>query len=144
MAVADLTGDGIPDIVTANAFDNTVSVLMGIGNGTFQPQQTFAVGSRPYSVAVADLTGDGNPDIVTTNYLGNSLSVLLNDGDGTFAAQQTIATDVVAGADRGGGRQRRRPARPGHRQQLRQRRPACCWAWVTAPSSRPRPAAASG
>ena len=56
VAVADLTGDGMPDIVTANAYDNTVSVLMGNGNGTFQPQQTYAVGSRPYSVAV------GRPD----------------------------------------------------------------------------------
>ncbi len=74
----------MPDIITANAASNTVSVLMGNGNGTFRPAQTYAVGSRPYSVAVADLTGDGEPDIVTTNYGGNSVSVLLNNGDGTF------------------------------------------------------------
>ena len=92
VAVGDLTGDGMPDIVTANAYDSTVSVLMGNGNGTFQPQQTFAVGSRPYSVALADLTGDGRLDIVTTNYGSNSVSVLLNNGDGTFGNQQTFAT----------------------------------------------------
>jgi hypothetical protein len=51
VAVADLTGDGIPDIVTANYGDNTVSVLPGTGNGTFLPQEVFAVGEKPYSVA---------------------------------------------------------------------------------------------
>ena len=64
----------------------------GNGNGTFQPQQTYAVGSRPYSVALADLTGDGRLDIVTTDYGSNSVSVLLNQGRGTFAAPQTWAT----------------------------------------------------
>ncbi len=41
MAVADLTGDGIPDIVVANYDDNTVSVLLGNGDGTFQPQDVY-------------------------------------------------------------------------------------------------------
>ena len=93
VAEADVSGDGIPDIVTANAFDNTVSVLLGNGDGTFQSQRTFAVGSRPYSVAVADVNGDGKPDIVTTNYDDNSVSVLLNDGGGSFLKQQTLTTD---------------------------------------------------
>ncbi|MFI5455663.1 MAG: FG-GAP-like repeat-containing protein [Isosphaerales bacterium] len=94
VAVADINGDGVPDIITANAASNTVSVLVGNGNGTFRPQQTYAVGSRPYSVAVAGLNGDGKPDIVATNYGGDSVSVLLNNGDGTFGKQQTFATDL--------------------------------------------------
>jgi len=94
VAVGDLTGNGVPDVVTANAANNTVSVLMGNGNGAFGPAQTYAVGSRPYSVAVADLTGDGEPDIVTTNYGGNSVSVLLNNGDGTFGKQRAFTTDL--------------------------------------------------
>ena len=44
MAVADLNGDGNPDIIVANSGDDTVSVLLGNGDGTFQPQQTFPVG----------------------------------------------------------------------------------------------------
>jgi hypothetical protein len=95
VAVADVNGDGKPDIITANAFDSTVSVLPGNGNGTFGPQHNFAVGARPYSVVVADVNGDGKPDIVTTNYGDNSVSVLLNDGNGSFQKQQTFTTDKL-------------------------------------------------
>ena len=68
MVVADLTGDGIPDIITANRPDNSVSVLLGNPDGSFQTKETYATGQGPFSVAVADFTGDGIPDIVTANY----------------------------------------------------------------------------
>ena len=48
VAVADVNGDGKPDLVVANYGNNTVSVLLGNGNGTFQTQQTFATGTEPY------------------------------------------------------------------------------------------------
>ena len=62
-----MNGDGKPDLVTANLSDNTVSVLLGNGNGTFQNQHTFATGSFPYSVALGDVNGDGKPDLVVAN-----------------------------------------------------------------------------
>jgi hypothetical protein len=93
VALADVNGDGIPDIVTANADDNTVSVLLGNGDGTFQNQQTFPVGPQPASVAVADVNGDGKLDIVTANYLDNTVSVLLGNGDGTFQKPKTFPVD---------------------------------------------------
>ena len=46
VAVADVNGDGKPDLVVANDDSNTVSVLLGNGNGTFQAQQTFATGAE--------------------------------------------------------------------------------------------------
>ena len=87
-----MTGDGKADIVVANIGSNTVSVLLGNGNGTFQAQQTFATGNDPISVAVGDVTGDGKADIVVANAGSNTVSALLGNGNGTFQAQQTFAT----------------------------------------------------
>ncbi len=82
VAVATLTGDGIPDIIVTNAGGDSVSVLLGRGNGTFlNPRRTFAVGRQPFALAVADVTGDGIPDIVTANYADNTVSVLLGNGE---------------------------------------------------------------
>ena len=69
--MADLTDNGIPDIITANRPDNSVSVLLGNPDGSFQTKETYATGPAPFSVAVADLTGDGIDDIVTANYDGD-------------------------------------------------------------------------
>lgn len=61
-------------------------MLLGNGNGTFQPIVTFSAGTgtNPQSVAVADVNGDGQSDVITGNYFGNSVGVLLNDGFGSF------------------------------------------------------------
>ena len=95
VAVADLNGDGDPDIVTANAGpvpgSNDVSVLLGNGDGSFQPQQRFPVGDLPQSVVVADVNSDGVPDIVTVNFSSSDISVLLSNGDGSFQDQQSFA-----------------------------------------------------
>ena len=90
-AVGDVNGDGIPDIVTANAGDGTVSILIGNGNGTFQPQFIVAVGSNPRSIALADLNGDGKLDIVTVNANDNTISLLRGNGNGTFQPRTTLA-----------------------------------------------------
>jgi hypothetical protein len=84
VAVADVNGDGRPDLVVANGGSNSVSVLLGNGNGTFQSAVNYGVGSSPFSVAVADVNGDGRPDLVVANYDSNGVSVLLGNGNGTF------------------------------------------------------------
>jgi hypothetical protein len=86
VAVGDFNGDKIPDLVVANYATNTVSVLLGVGNGTFQEHVDFPVGSEPTSVATGDFNGDGNLDLVVTNFHANTVSVLLGKGDGTFNA----------------------------------------------------------
>ncbi len=91
VAVGDFNGDGILDLVTANYLDNTVSVLLGKGDGTFAPQVTYAVGSIPRNVAVGDFNGDGKLDLAVANQGDNTVSVLLGNGDGTFAPQVTYA-----------------------------------------------------
>src|SRR5262245_28455532 len=54
VAAADVNGDGKPDLVVANKASNTVSVLLGNGNGSFQAALNFTTGTGPHSVAVAD------------------------------------------------------------------------------------------
>src|SRR5665213_597245 len=65
--VADVNGDGQPDILTVSGSDNTISVLLGNGNGTFQSPKTFAAGVDLSSLKVADINGDGKLDVVTAN-----------------------------------------------------------------------------
>src|SRR5262249_1840321 len=54
------------DLVTANGTAASVSVLLGNGDGAFQPALNFAIGASPLSVAIGDLNGDGKPDLVLT------------------------------------------------------------------------------
>ena len=83
-AVADLNGDGKPDIVVVNQQSSTIGVLLGNGDGTFQPVVTYSAGGQlPSYIAIADVNGDGKPDIVVAS-LWTNVGVLLGNGDGTF------------------------------------------------------------
>src|SRR5881628_283722 len=55
VGIADVNGDGNPDLVVANTGGNTVSVLLGTGTGTFAAATDFPTGVAPFFVAVADL-----------------------------------------------------------------------------------------
>jgi len=85
VAITDVDGDGIPDIVTANGTYDTVSLLRGTGGGAFDAEVEFGAGNFPSGLAVADLNGDGKPDVVTANSNSNNVSVLLNTGTGAVA-----------------------------------------------------------
>jgi len=91
VAAGDFNGDGNLDLVTANGPNGTLSVLLGNGNGTFQPRIDLTVGGAPNVVAVADVNGDGRPDAVATAQLTNTVSVLLGRGNGTFAPPRAFA-----------------------------------------------------
>jgi hypothetical protein len=93
VTVGDVNADGKPDLIVANQNSDSVSVLLGNGNGTFQTQATFATGSFPRSVTVGDVNGDGKPDLIVANANSDSVSVLLGNGNGNFTGQvYTIAT----------------------------------------------------
>jgi hypothetical protein len=100
IAIADVNGDGKADLIVANQCqtgdcqsDGNVSVLLGNGDGTFQPAQSYpAVGYNTVSLAIADFNRDGHPDIALASECADTtcqnglVSVLLGNGDGTFQA----------------------------------------------------------
>ncbi len=84
-AVGDFNGDGIPDLAVTGARDDSVTILLGNGDGTFTAAPAApSTGSGPEAIVVADLNGDGIQDLAIANSAVNSLTILLGKGDGTF------------------------------------------------------------
>jgi VCBS repeat protein len=111
LRVADLDGDGKPDIVVPNMVERGITILFGDGRGNFRGSERAPIpaGPSPFTVAVADINGDRKPDIVVGNYSGqivdpsgDALTFLLGDGRGNFRLGPRIASghapgDVKAG-----------------------------------------------
>ncbi len=97
IVTADINGDGLADLATANFDDGTVSILFGLGAATFAPAIHISVGAFPDSLTVGDINADGWPDIVTANGNGwnqpGTLSVLLGSASGTFTLRTNLTVD---------------------------------------------------
>jgi hypothetical protein len=107
VATADLNGDGKLDLVVANTGGNTISVLLGNGNGVFKPAIEYTVGTGPAFVAIGDFNHDGKPDLAVAiegdSNSGATVAILLGNGDGTFRTpvdyQVGTQPNIVAVAD---------------------------------------------
>jgi hypothetical protein len=96
LAAADFNGDSMMDLAVVNSLDDTVSILLGNGDGTFQPQLTFATGSNPADIAVGDFNRDGKLDLAIANFgsfSGHTVSILLGNGTGAFGKRTDYNTD---------------------------------------------------
>ncbi|MGA8766892.1 MAG: FG-GAP-like repeat-containing protein, partial [Candidatus Acidiferrales bacterium] len=96
-------GNFTNDLIVANAADNTVSVLLGIGDGTFGPKTDYQLGAGTDPVWIA--TGafntkvNGNIDLAVADKVSNTVSILLGQSDSTGAAtgKFVAGTDVPTG-----------------------------------------------
>jgi FG-GAP-like repeat/FG-GAP repeat len=95
VAVADVNGDNKLDIVvTGGRFEKgSVGILLGNGDGTFQPEILYDLPAQGFSLAVGDFNGDGKPDLAVGYWHQSSsgLAILLNNGNGTFGLPKTYA-----------------------------------------------------
>jgi len=94
---ADFNNDGIIDLAMLNTDPETISVLLGNGNGTFKTAVLSPVGSVVNSgaigyVAFADLNHDGNLDLAVAYKGSNSIAILLGSGNGTFRPAKSYVT----------------------------------------------------
>jgi hypothetical protein len=94
VTVADVNGDGKPDLIVANEDGDTASILLGNGSGAFQGAPNVGVGTSPESVVAVDFDGDGKVDLATSNNFDDTVSVALGNGDGTFK----LAVDFTVGS----------------------------------------------
>jgi hypothetical protein len=79
LAIADFNLDAIPDVITANYLTDNASLLLGVGNGSFEvPLDTGMVGALPYGIAAGDFNNDGKPDFATANAFANTIAVKLS------------------------------------------------------------------
>jgi len=99
MSVADFNGDGNPDLAIVNQTTKNVTILKGIGDGTFTPfpNSPLPVGNLPVAITSGTLSGSNGPALAIVNQQDNSVSVYLGNGDGTFvaASQSPLGTDTT-------------------------------------------------
>jgi hypothetical protein len=92
--VADFNGDGSPDMLTYESANQSLSVLFGKSDGTFQPPSTRPLGFPITSIVASDFNGDGKADLAMS--AGSSIAVLMNAGDGTFGPAAFYPVGVTA------------------------------------------------
>jgi hypothetical protein len=84
----DFDRDGLADVAVANIAGDSVSILLGNGDGTFGSHQEIGVGGDPRGIAVLDVDGDGDLDIAANSGPSGDVAILRNNGAGVFGAAE--------------------------------------------------------
>lgn len=90
LAVGYFKGDNVLDLAAVNGGLNTVTILLGNADGSFQQGNNYDVGTYPWFVTAADLNGDNILDLVVSNQDSADLKILLGVGDGSFVDAGSI------------------------------------------------------
>lgn len=102
-ATADFNGDGYADLAVANVTDNTVSILLNDGSGSFTTEGTISVPASPVALVTGDFNGDGKQDLAVVSKDADEVSIFLGNGDGTFTLADQIGVgkspDAIVSAD---------------------------------------------
>jgi hypothetical protein len=112
LVVADLNGDGHPDIaatVATTQNNGKVMVFFGNGKGRLAKAGSYELPGAPGGIAAGDLNGDHHPDLVVSEFVGDAVAILMNDGHGKFAHTETYSAEggepvgvAIAALKRGG------------------------------------------
>jgi FG-GAP-like repeat len=106
ITIEDLNHDSFTDVITTNIASNTVSILLGNGDGTFKEQVQVNVCKEPRSLAMGEFNEDGHVDVALACSGSDEIAILLGRGDGKFGEGQRypvhrtpigLATDDVNG-----------------------------------------------
>ncbi|MDP2342491.1 MAG: FG-GAP-like repeat-containing protein [Deltaproteobacteria bacterium] len=101
LAIADVNGDGKPDVSCANNSPNGLAIhINATARSTAAPAYDnvdLALGDAPFGVVVADFNGDGRPDLAAVNELSDSLSVVFNIGAPGALANLENVTGIPVG-----------------------------------------------
>ncbi len=97
LVVADVTGDGVADLVVGSTSACEILLFVGQDGGTFTEGLGIPTSCGPATVVVADFNNDEINDIATANVQSQNLSVLIGLGGGAFDTPLTIATPVSSG-----------------------------------------------
>ena len=94
VAMGDLDGDGLQDVVTANYGSEDITILLGSKSNQLQMKGSYKLG-KVNSVALGDLNGDGHLDVIASIIFSQGVVVLLGNGDGTFQTPLAYTTGMI-------------------------------------------------
>ncbi|MBI4753457.1 VCBS repeat-containing protein [Candidatus Desantisbacteria bacterium] len=92
IAAGDVNGDGLNDVVSANYYDNNISVFLQQSGGTLTTQATYSVGQGPFGVGIGDLNSDGKNEVVVGCAAADQLYVFSQNEGGTLTQTDVYAT----------------------------------------------------